>query len=423
MPDFSRRAGAVEEQDGITIEIMIKTATKAQRENREQCERGCADARNWALTGRKAIQHHTDKNMAIIDFGGVKETVVTRKEFPMARARKVLKNETLAVIGYGVQGPAQSLNLRDNGFNVIIGQRTWDRPQKDGWVPGKSLFSIEEAVKRGTIIQLLVSDAAQRTIWPMVKQNLKPGDALCFSHGFAVAYRKQTGIVPPPDVDVILVAPKGSGTSVRRNFLAGAGINSSFAVEQDATGRAKERCLALGIGIGSGYLFPTTFQREVFSDLTGERGVLMGALAGIMDAQYDVLRSHGHSPSEAFNETVEELTQSLIRLVDEKGMDWMYANCSATAQRGALDWRPRFKKAVMPVFKELYRRVKSGEECARVLSACGRADYQKHLTRELSELGNSEMWRTGKAVRALRPKEAARPIIDGATGTAGRAAN
>ena len=361
--------------------------------------------------------------MAIIDFGGTKEKVVTRKEFSMAKARKALKGETIAVIGYGVQGPAQALNLRDNGFNVIIGQRTWDRAKADGWVPGKTLFTIEEAVRRGTIIQMLVSDAAQRAIWPVVKANLKPGDALCFSHGFSIAYGKQTGVVPPKNVDVILAAPKGSGTSVRRNFLTGAGINSSFAVGQDATGRARERCLAIGIGIGSGYLFPTTFQREVFSDLTGERGILMGALAGVMEAQYDVLRSNGHSPSEAFNETVEELTQSLIRLVDENGMDWMYANCSATAQRGALDWKPRFKKAVLSVFKDLYQRVKSGKECARVLSSCGKPDYQKQLTKELGAIGNSEMWRAGKAVRALRPKEPARAIAKGTRGVAGRASN
>src|SRR2546426_4345206 len=271
--------------------------------------------------------------MAIIDFGGTKEEVITRKEFPMARARQVLKNETIAILGYGVQGPAQSLNLRDNGFKVIIGQRPnkrgWQRAVKDGWVPGKSMFEIDEAVRRGTIIQMLVSDAAQRAIWPGVKKNLKPGDALYFSHGFSIAYKEQTAVVAPPYVDVIMVAPKGSGTSVRRNFLSGAGINSSFAIAQDATGRAKERCLAIGICIGSGYLFPTTFEHEVFSDLTGERGVLMGALAGIMEAQYDVLRKNGHTPSEAFYETGEELTQSLIPLVDEKGMDLKEAKCSA----------------------------------------------------------------------------------------------
>jgi ketol-acid reductoisomerase len=366
--------------------------------------------------------------MALIDFGGIKEEVVTHREFPMAKARKVLKNEVIAVIGYGVQGPAQSLNMRDNGLNVIVGQakafkRDWDRARKDDWIPGQTLFDIEEAVERGTIIQLLVSDAAQRTIWPMVKSKLKPGDALYFSHGFSIVYKDQTKVIPPPDVDVIMVAPKGSGLNVRRNFLSGAGINSSFAVEQDYTGRARERCLAVGIGIGSGYLFPTTFQQEVYSDLTGERGVLMGALAGIMEAQYEVLRKGGHSPSEAFNETVEELTQSLIRLVDENGMDWMYSNCSATAQRGALDWKPKFKQATLPVFKELYQRVKTGKETARVLSACGRPNYQAELAKELAAIGDSEMWQAGQAVRSLRPKESARKITKSTKGVTGRTAN
>jgi len=363
--------------------------------------------------------------MARIDFGGVKEDVVTRREFSMARARKVLKKETVAVIGYGVQGPAQALNMKDNGVRVIVGQsrtfpRDWDRAVRDGWVPGKTLFEIEEAAERGTVIQMLVTDAAQRLIWPAIRKHLHPGDALYFSHGFSIVYRSQTRVVPPPDVDVILVAPKGSGTSVRRNFLSGAGINSSYAVEQDATGRARERCIALGIVIGSGYLFPTTFRQEVYSDLTGERGVLMGALAGVMEAQYDVLRAHGHSPSEAFNETVEELTQSLIRLVDENGMDWMFSNCSATAQRGALDWKPRFKKAVLPVFRRLYGEVKSGRETARVIRTCSKRNYQELLHKELSVMGNSEMWRAGAAVRALRPKELARSVGRDARGITGR---
>lgn len=365
--------------------------------------------------------------MALIDFGGVKETVITREEFPLSKARRVLRKEKIAVIGYGVQGPAQSLNLKDNGFDVIVGQapefkRDWDRAVADGWVPGKTLFDIETAVQKGTIIQLLVSDAAQGQIWPIVKKNLKKGDALYFSHGFAITYKHLTGVIPPPWVDVIMVAPKGSGTSVRRNFLSGAGINSSFAIYQDATGRAEERCIAIGIGIGSGYLFPTTFEHETTSDLVGERGVLMGCLAGVMEAQYEVLRKHGHTPSEAFNETVEELTQSLIRLVDEKGMDWMFSNCSATAQRGALDWKPRFKAAVMPVFRKLYQSVVSGKEAARVLRMCGRKDYQERLAKELAQIRDSEMWRAGAAVRALRPKEPARPIKKSTKGIAGRSA-
>ena len=345
--------------------------------------------------------------MAKINFGGVTENVVTRDEFPLSKAHEILNNETIAVIGYGVQGPAQSLNMRDNGFNVIIGQspnfkEDWERAVKDGWKPGETLFPIEEAVKKATIIQYLISDAAQRAVWPMLKQHLNEGDALYFSHGFSITYSDQTGVIPPDNVDVILVAPKGSGLSVRRNFLAGSGINSSYAVYRDFTGRAVDRTLAIGIAIGSGYLFPTTFQNEVYSDLTGERGVLMGAIAGIMEAQYKVLRKNGHSPSEAFNETVEELTQSLIRLVDENGMDWMYANCSATAQRGALDWRHKFREAVLPVFNDLYESVKTGNETRIVLERTGSENYKSELEAELKEMRESEMWQTGEQVRKLR---------------------
>lgn len=363
--------------------------------------------------------------MARINFGGTLEDVVTREEFPLSKAGEVLKDEVIAILGYGVQGPAQALNMKDNGLKVIIGQskqfaRDWDRAVKDGWIPGKDLFELEEAADKGTIIMMLVSDAAQRQIWPMVKKHLKPGKALYFSHGFSIVYKKQTEVIPPADVDVVMVAPKGSGTSVRRNFLSGAGINSSYAVAQDYTGRAKDRCLAVGIGIGSGYLFPTTFEQEVYSDLTGERGVLMGALAGMMDAQYQVLRENGHTPSEAFNETVEELTQSLIRLVDENGMDWMYSNCSATAQRGALDWKPRFKAAVLPTFKKLYKSVKSGIETARVIKECSKPDYQVKLNEELMSIKNSELWLAGAAVRGLRPKEPVKKIDSNTKGISGR---
>ena len=346
--------------------------------------------------------------MAIIKFGNMEEDVVTRDEFPLEKARHVLAKEVVAVLGYGVQGPAQALNMRENGIHVIVGQnqnsKSWDKALADGWEPGKTLFSLEEAAQRGTVIQYLISDAGQKMMWPKIKPCLKDGDALYFSHGFSIVYRDQTGVVPPDNVDVILVAPKGSGTSVRANFLNGSGINSSFAIEQDYTGRARERTLALGIAIGSGYLFATTFKHEVYSDLTGERGVLMGALAGIMEAQYQVLREHGHTPSEAFNETVEELTQSLIRLVGQNGMDWMYANCSATAQRGALDWRHEFCNAVMPVFQQLYKNVASGEETRIVLRANSAPDYRERLEAELRLMRESEMWQAGAKVRSLRPE-------------------
>jgi ketol-acid reductoisomerase len=346
--------------------------------------------------------------MAKFDFGGVVEDVITSEEFSLQKAREVLKNETIAVLGYGVQGPGQALNLRDNGISVIVGQReggqTWERAVADGFIPGQTLFPLEEAAKQATIVQYLLSDAGQVATWPGIKNCLNPGDALYFSHGFGIVFKDQTKIVPPDNVDVIMVAPKGSGRNVRTNFLDGSGINSSYAIFQDFTGRAKERTLALGIAVGSGYLFPTTFEKEVHSDLTGERGVLMGCLAGVMEAQYNLLRKHGHSPSEAFNETVEELTQSLIRLVAENGMDWMFANCSTTAQRGALDWSPRFRDAVSPLFEELYQKVTSGAETRRVLEANSAPDYREKLNIELKALRNSEMWQTGSTVRSLRPE-------------------
>ena len=343
-----------------------------------------------------------------MNFGGVEENVVTRDEFTLEKAREVLKNETIAVIGYGVQGPGQSMNLRDNGFNVIVGQRkeskTWDKAVADGWVPGETLFEIEEAVKRATIVEYLLSDAAQIAVWPKIKPHLTAGKALYFSHGFGITYKERTGIIPPADIDVILVAPKGSGTSLRTMFLQGRGLNSSYAVFQDATGRALDRCIALGIGVGSGYLFETTFKREVYSDLTGERGSLMGAIQGLLLAQYEVLRENGHTPSEAFNETVEELTQSLMPLFAAKGMDWMDANCSTTAQRGALDWMGPFHDAIKPVMQKLYESVKTGNEAQISIDTNSQPDYREKLNEELRQLRESEMWRTGEVVRKLRPE-------------------
>ena len=347
--------------------------------------------------------------MAVINFGGVDENVVTRDEFPLEKAMEVLKDETIAVIGYGVQGPGQSQNLRNNGFNVIIGQapefeKEWNKAICDEWVEGETLFPIEEAVDRGSIILYLVSDAAQIAVWPRIKPYLTKGKALYFSHGFGITYKERTGIIPPDDIDVILVAPKGSGTTLRRMFLEGRGLNSSYAVFQDATGRAKERVMALGIGIGSGYLFETTFRNEVYSDLTGERGTLMGAIQGLLLAQYEVLRENGHSPSEAFNETVEELTQSLMPLFAENGMDWMYANCSSTAQRGALDWMGPFHDATKPLFTRLYQEVANGNEAQRAIDTNSKPDYREGLDEELKALRESEMWRTGAIVRRLRPE-------------------
>lgn len=347
--------------------------------------------------------------MKTLNIKGHEETIIERSDYPIEKCKEILKDEVIAVLGYGPQGRGQGLNLRDQGFNVILGinmehDHSGDKALADGWVEGENLFSIAEAAKRGTIIEYLLSDAGQIAIWPTVKENLKDGDALYFSHGFGIVFSEQTQIVPPENIDVILVAPKGSGLTVRTHFLEGRGINASWAVHQDYTGRAKDRCVAAAFAIGSGHLFETSFEQEVHSDLTGERCVLMGLIQGAFLAQYEVLRENGHSPSEAYNETIEEALQSLYPLVGEKGMDWMYANCSTTAQRGALDWAPRFHDAIKPVIEECYRRVVSGEEAKISIESNSRPDYRDQLEKELSAIKNQEMWEAGQVLRQLRPE-------------------
>ncbi|KUI74307.1 Ketol-acid reductoisomerase, mitochondrial [Cytospora mali] len=326
------------------------------------------------------------RGVKTIDFAGVKEDVYEREDWPKEKLLDYFKNDTLALIGYGSQGHGQGLNLRDNGLNVIIGVRkegkSWKDAIQDGWVPGKNLFEVDEAITKGTIIMNLLSDAAQ----------------LCTSP------TDRTNVEVPKDVDVILVAPKGSGRTVRSLFREGRGINSSVAVFQDVTGKAEEKAIAMGVAVGSGYLYKTTFEKEVYSDLYGERGCLMGGIHGMFLAQYEVLRERGHSPSEAFNETVEEATQSLYPLIGSHGMDWMYEACSTTARRGAIDWTPRFKSALKPVFNDLYDSVKNGEETQRSLDYNGQADYREKFEAEMEEIRSMEIWRAGKAVRGLRPE-------------------
>jgi len=346
--------------------------------------------------------------MKTVDFAGVKETVYEREDWPREKLLDYFKDDTLALIGYGSQGHGQGLNLRDNGLNVIIGVRkdgtSWKEAVQDGWVPGKNLFEVDEAIKKGTVIMNLLSDAAQSETWSHIKPMLTKGKTLYFSHGFSPVFKDRTGVEVPEDIDVILVAPKGSGRTVRSLFKEGRGINSSVAVYQDVTGKALEKAVAMGVAVGSGYLYQTTFQKEVYSDLYGERGCLMGGIHGMFLAQYEVLRERGHSPSEAFNETVEEATQSLYPLISANGMDYMYAACSTTARRGAIDWSKKFKDTLKPVFNELYDRVEDGSETQRSLDYNSAADYRQKYEDEMEEIRGLEIWRAGKAVRGLRPE-------------------
>ncbi|THH00076.1 hypothetical protein EW026_g2404 [Hermanssonia centrifuga] len=398
----SRSAQALRAVSRRAPRTAVNSASKAQLASYSLLARNAV-----AASSRTPVVQMTTRGVKTLDFAGTKEVVYERSDWPLAKLQDYFKNDTLALIGYGSQGHGQGLNARDNGLNVIVGVReggeSWKQAQEDGWVPGETLFSIDEAIKRGTIVMNLLSDAAQSQTWPKVAPLITKGKTLYFSHGFSVVYKDDTHVIPPPDVDVILVAPKGSGRTVRTLFKEGRGINSSIAVWQDVTGKAKEKAVAIGVAIGSGYMYETTFQKEVYSDLYGERGVLMGAIQGLFLAQYKVLRANGHSPSEAFNETVEEATQSLYPLIGQYGMDYMFNACSTTARRGALDWAPIFEKTNIPVFEKLYESVKNGTETRKSLEFNGRDTYRSDLAKELKEIDDQEIWRAGKVVRSLRP--------------------
>ncbi|OJJ80095.1 Ketol-acid reductoisomerase [Aspergillus glaucus CBS 516.65] len=367
-----------------------------------------AKAAAAAAVPRMTINQQPIRGLKSITFADSTETVYEREDWPREKLQEFFKNDTLALIGYGSQGHGQGLNLRDQGLNVVVGVRkdgaSWKEAVQDGWVPGKNLFDVDTAVEKGTVVMNLLSDAAQSETWPALKPKITKGKTLYFSHGFSPVFKDLTKVDVPEDVDVILVAPKGSGRTVRTLFREGRGINSSIAVFQDVTGQAKEKAIAMGVAVGSGYLYETTFQKEVYSDLYGERGCLMGGIHGMFLAQYEVLRERGHSPSEAFNETVEEATQSLYPLIGGNGMDWMYAACSTTARRGAIDWSSRFRDNLKPLFNELYDRVQDGTETQRSLDYNSQKDYREKYEKEMQEIRDLEIWRAGKAVRSLRPE-------------------
>lgn len=402
--------------------MSARTASRALRSSLKQLSTPAVQQRTYLTAalnaGRttaakqipRAVSAQQTRGVKTVDFAGHKEQVFERADWPRDRLLEYFKDDTLALIGYGSQGHGQGLNLRDNGLNVIVGVRkdgqSWKEAVQDGWVPGKNLFEVDEAISKGSIIMNLLSDAAQSETWPHIKPMLTKGKTLYFSHGFSPVFKDQTKVEVPTDIDVILVAPKGSGRTVRTLFKEGRGINSSVAIYQDVTGKAEEKAVALGVAVGSGYLYKTTFEKEVYSDLYGERGCLMGGIHGMFLAQYEVLRERGHSPSEAFNETVEEATQSLYPLIGAHGMDYMYAACSTTARRGAIDWSKRFKDALKPVFDDLYTSVRDGTETARTLEYASQKDYRAKFEAEMEEIRGLEIWRAGKAVRSLRPENA-----------------
>jgi ketol-acid reductoisomerase len=329
-------------------------------------------------------------------------------------ARGVLGDCPVAILGYGPQGQGQGLNLRDNGFNVFLGLREryseegeektgWEKALEDGWKPEKNLFSIEEAASRGVIVADLISDAGQVSTWEKIKPHLTRGKAFYVSHGMSIHFHEQTRIVPPDGVDVIMVAPKGAGSTVRSNFINGSGINSSFAVERNYTGSAPDRVKAMGRGIGSGYMFETTAAREAISDHFGERFVLLGGTAAAAEGSYQKEACHPISSELAFAESSEQLTQVIIPLIGKGGAGVIYEQAKASSKlETLLAHQVAALQACRPTVRRLYEDVDSGKEAATALRENSAPDYRERLRRELDELDGAEIWQAGTRVRKMR---------------------
>jgi len=332
------------------------------------------------------------------------EEIITKLDYSINDCKNNLDGKVISVLGYGTQGISQSANLKDNNMDVILGLRkggkSWNNALEDGWEEDKNLFTIEEATSRGNIIQCLLSDFGQIEQWKNIEPNLYTNDTLCFSHGFGIHYKSNTKIIPPNDINVIMVAPKCSGNTVRQHFLNGRGFNSSYAIYQNHN-NAREICYSYSFLIGNNYIFETTFDKEVISDLTGERCILMGMIQAAFSAQYKVLRENGHSPLEAYNETVEEALNSLYPLISQNGMEWMYRNCSTTAQRGAIDWSKKFEEKLIPMIEECYESVKNNTELNIIMECNKNPDYNVILDEELDTMSKQELWRVSKQIKDI----------------------
>jgi ketol-acid reductoisomerase len=320
--------------------------------------------------------------------------------------------DQIGVIGWGSQGPAQAQNLRDSlrasPIRVKVGLRAGSRSlpaarnagfrESDG-----SCGEMFEVIRESDLVLLLISDAAQAALYAPIFRALRPGTTLGLSHGFLAAYLESVGERFPDDVDVIGVCPKGMGPSLRRLYEQGrrsGGINASVAVEQDVTGRATDRALAWSIGLGTPCSFATTLESEFRSDLFGERGVLLGAVHGIVESLYRYLRSRGRSPHDAFSCSCESITGPISRTISRSGLRGLYRAIDA-GERAV--FRRAYSAAYRPaleILTEIYDEVASGSEIRSVVAASER------LARfPMAEIGVTEMWQVGREVRAARVEE------------------
>ena|SRR5699024_6778501 len=274
--------------------------------------------------------------------------------------KEVLQGKKIAVVGYGSQGHAHALNLRDSGFDVVIGQRpgkSQEKAEEDGF----TVLSAGEATKEADVVMLLLPDELQAQVYENeVKDNLKEGAALAFAHGFNVHYSQ---IVPPANVDVFLVAPKGPGHLVRRTFEEGAGVPALYGIYQDYTGKAKDVALAYSVGVGGARagVIETTFQEETETDLFGEQAVLCGGATALIKAGFETLTEAGYQPEVAYFECLHEL-KLIVDLLYEGGLENMRYSISDTAKWGDFVSGPRvINDETKARMKEVLEEVQNGQ--------------------------------------------------------------
>jgi ketol-acid reductoisomerase len=311
----------------------------------------------------------------------------------------ILRGSTITVIGYGSQGRAQALNLRDSGFNVIVGLRREGRSWKLATSEGFTVYEIPEAVKRGDVILFLVPDTEQPKVYEeKVKPYISEGKSLCFAHGFNIHF----GIIKPPrEVDIFMVAPKSPGAKVREMYLQGKGVPALVAVHNDYSGKALQKALAIakGIGCARAGVIETTFKEETETDLIGEQCVLVGGLMELIKKGFEVLVEEGYQPEVAYFEVCNE-AKLIMDLIYSGGLLYMLKNVSDTAKYGGLTVGPKvIDESVKEKMREAARRVRDGSFAREWVEEC--ASGKKRLSGLMNEVEAHLIERVGREMRKL----------------------
>lgn len=322
--------------------------------------------------------------------------------------KELIKTKKIAVIGFGSQGYGQSLNLRDSGCDVVLGLRTGGTSYNKAKSFGLAVMSIADAVKCADIVQVLIPDEIQAQVYETeIKPNMRSGQYLMFSHGFNIHFKK---IIPPSDINILMVAPKGPGHTVRSEYEIGKGVPSLIAIEQDFSGDSREIALSYASAIGAGRagILETTFREETETDLFGEQTVICGGVSALIKAGFETLVEAGYSPAMAYFETLHEM-KLIVDLINQGGLADMRYSISNTAEYGDMTRGPKIigtesKQAMKDILKDIQSGSFANEFLSEMNSGCNnfnklRKDNAEHLIENIGEqIRTSFIWNNEKIV-------------------------